>query len=77
MWHGLIGGDDPLDGLGEGRQLARLNKTKELARGLLRRARIRAPFDDKIILLNDGKTATPEVESTVCWQAARGRSYPC
>jgi hypothetical protein len=31
--HGLIGGDDPLDGLGEGRQLARLNKTKELLAG--------------------------------------------
>jgi hypothetical protein len=29
-WHGLIGGDDSLDSLGEGRQLARLNETKEV-----------------------------------------------
>jgi hypothetical protein len=32
-WHGLIGGDDPLNSLGEGRQLARLNETKELLAG--------------------------------------------
>jgi hypothetical protein len=32
-WHGLIGGDDPLDGLGEGRQLAHLDETKELLAG--------------------------------------------
>jgi hypothetical protein len=32
-WHGLVGGDDPFDGLGEGRQLARLNETKELLVG--------------------------------------------
>jgi hypothetical protein len=41
------------------------------------RARIRVLFDGKIILLNNGKTATLEVESIVCWQAARGWSYPC
>jgi hypothetical protein len=29
-WHGLVGGDDPFDSLGEGRQLARLDETKEL-----------------------------------------------
>jgi hypothetical protein len=44
---------------------------------LLTRARIRAPFDGKISSLNNGETATPEVESTICWQAARGWSYPC
>jgi hypothetical protein len=33
VWHRLIGGDDPLDGLGEGRQLAHLNETKELLAG--------------------------------------------
>jgi hypothetical protein len=32
-WHGLIGGNDPFDDLGEGRQLARLNETKELLAG--------------------------------------------
>jgi hypothetical protein len=32
-WHRLIDGDDPLDGLGEGRQRARLNETKELLTG--------------------------------------------
>jgi hypothetical protein len=32
-WHGLIGGDDPLNSLGEGWQLARLNETKELLAG--------------------------------------------
>jgi hypothetical protein len=32
-WHGLVGGDDPLDNLGEGRQLARLKETKELLAG--------------------------------------------
>jgi hypothetical protein len=32
-WHGLFAGDDPLDSLGEGRQLARLNETKELLAG--------------------------------------------
>jgi hypothetical protein len=37
---------------------------------LLTRARIRAPFDDKIILLNDSKTITLEVEFTVRGQAA-------
>jgi hypothetical protein len=31
--HRLISGDDPLEGLGEGRQLARLNETKELLAG--------------------------------------------
>jgi hypothetical protein len=31
--HGLVGGDDPFDGLGEGRQLARLNEMKELLTG--------------------------------------------
>jgi hypothetical protein len=30
VWHGLVGRDDPLNSLGEGRQLARLNETKEL-----------------------------------------------
>jgi hypothetical protein len=30
------------------------------------RARIRAPFDGKIILLNNGKTVTLEVGSAVC-----------
>jgi hypothetical protein len=28
--HGLVGGDNPLDGVGEGRKLARLDKTEEL-----------------------------------------------
>jgi hypothetical protein len=28
--HGLVGRDDPLDSLGEGRRLARLNEMKEL-----------------------------------------------
>jgi hypothetical protein len=32
-WHGLIGGGDLLDGLVEGRHLARLNETKELLAG--------------------------------------------
>jgi hypothetical protein len=32
-WHGLVGGDDPLNSLDEGRQLARLNETKELLAG--------------------------------------------
>jgi hypothetical protein len=32
-WHGFIGRDDPLNGLGEGRQLARLNETKKLLAG--------------------------------------------
>jgi hypothetical protein len=29
-WRGFVGWDDPLDGLGEGRQLARLNEMKKL-----------------------------------------------
>jgi hypothetical protein len=29
-WHGLVGGDNPLDGISEGRKLARLDKTEEL-----------------------------------------------
>jgi hypothetical protein len=33
VWHGLVGRDDPLDSLSEGRQLARLNETKELLAG--------------------------------------------
>jgi hypothetical protein len=33
VWHGLVGRDDPLDRLSEGRQLARLNETKELLVG--------------------------------------------
>jgi hypothetical protein len=33
VWHELVSGDDPLNGLGEGRQLAHLNKTKELLAG--------------------------------------------
>jgi hypothetical protein len=41
------------------------------------RARIRAPFDGKIILLKQNQTTTLEVKSTVCRQAARGLSYPC
>jgi hypothetical protein len=44
--------------------------TPTQARVLLTRARIRAPFDGKIILLNNGKTVTLEVESTICKQAA-------
>jgi hypothetical protein len=32
-WHGLIGRDDPFDDLGKGRQLAHLDKTKELLTG--------------------------------------------
>jgi hypothetical protein len=32
-WHGLIDRDDPLDRLGKGRQLARLNETEELLAG--------------------------------------------
>jgi hypothetical protein len=32
-WHGLVSGDDPFDGFGEGRQLAPLDKTKELLAG--------------------------------------------
>jgi hypothetical protein len=32
-WHGLVSGNDPLDSLGEGRQLARLNETKGLLAG--------------------------------------------
>jgi hypothetical protein len=39
-WHGLVGGDDPLDSLGEGRQLARLNETKELLGETLERAQL-------------------------------------
>jgi hypothetical protein len=31
--HGLVGGDDPLDGVGEGRKLARLDQTEELLMG--------------------------------------------
>jgi hypothetical protein len=42
-WHGLIGGDDPLDGLGEGRQLACLNETKELLAG-----DVGAPHDGEV-----------------------------
>jgi hypothetical protein len=29
-WHRFVGWDDPLNGLGEGRQLVRLNETKKL-----------------------------------------------
>jgi hypothetical protein len=29
VWHRLASGDDPLNGLGERRQLARLNETKD------------------------------------------------
>jgi hypothetical protein len=32
-WHGFVGRDDPLNCLGEGRQLARLNETKKLLAG--------------------------------------------
>jgi hypothetical protein len=32
-WHELVGGDNPLDGVGEGRKLARLDKTEELLAG--------------------------------------------
>jgi hypothetical protein len=32
-WHGLISGEDPFDGLSEGRQLARLDEMKELLTG--------------------------------------------
>jgi hypothetical protein len=32
-WHGLVDGYDPFDGLGEGRQLARLDEMKELLAG--------------------------------------------
>jgi hypothetical protein len=32
-WHGLVGRDDPLNILGEGRRLARLNEMKELLTG--------------------------------------------
>jgi hypothetical protein len=32
-WHGLVGRDDPLNSLGEGRHLTRLNETKELLAG--------------------------------------------
>jgi hypothetical protein len=43
----------------------------------LTRARIRAPFDGKIILLKQKKITTLEVQSIVCRKAARGWSYPC
>jgi hypothetical protein len=33
VWHGLVGRGDPLNSLGEGRQLARLNEMKELLAG--------------------------------------------
>jgi hypothetical protein len=46
--------------------------TPAQAQGLLTRARIRAPFDGKIILLNDSKTITLEVESTIRWQVLGG-----
>jgi hypothetical protein len=46
-----------------------LVRGRELGSGhdgsLVTRARIRAPFDGKIILLNDSKTITLEVECTV------------
>jgi hypothetical protein len=29
-WHELVGGDNPLNGIGEGRKLARLDETEEL-----------------------------------------------
>jgi uncharacterized protein YfaA (DUF2138 family) len=32
-WHGLVGRDDPLNSLSEGRQLAHLNEMKELLAG--------------------------------------------
>jgi hypothetical protein len=32
-WHGLIDGDNPLNSVGEGRKLARLDETKELLAG--------------------------------------------
>jgi hypothetical protein len=35
--HGLAGGDDPFNGLGEGRQLARLNETNDCSRETLER----------------------------------------
>jgi hypothetical protein len=34
--HGLVGGNDPLDGVGEGRKLARLHQAKELLVGDVR-----------------------------------------
>jgi hypothetical protein len=34
--HGLIDGDNPFNGFGEGRQLARLNETEELLAGDVR-----------------------------------------
>jgi hypothetical protein len=53
------------------------SSTPTQAQGLLTRAQIRAPFDGKIVPLNNSKTITLEVESTVYWQVARGWSYPC
>jgi hypothetical protein len=32
-WHRLVGGNDPLDGIGEGRKLAHLDQTEELLVG--------------------------------------------
>jgi hypothetical protein len=32
-WHGLVAGNPPLDGVGEWRKLARLDKTEELLAG--------------------------------------------
>jgi hypothetical protein len=43
----------------------------------LTRARIRAPFDGKIISLKGSETNTLEADSTICWQATWGWLYPC
>jgi hypothetical protein len=40
-WHGLASRDNPLNGLGEGRQLARLNEMKELLAGDVRARLVR------------------------------------
>jgi hypothetical protein len=35
------------------------------------------PLTARLSSLNSGETTTLGVESTICWQAARGWSYPC
>jgi transposase InsO family protein len=45
-------------------------KIEDDPRRWLTSARIRAPFDGKIISLNDSKTITLEVETTIRWRAA-------
>jgi hypothetical protein len=59
-WHGLIGGDDPLDGLGKERQLARLDEMKEFLAGDVGACPVRH-LDNKVL---DGRCGCGRTRST-------------